>query len=170
MHFTLIALLILAVLAILIGYMVRIGGADQRRVKERLKKRYAEWVEKKRMTIDTVDNFRKRIIAYDRLGNQLLLIDLSKEQEEAHVIDLENIASCRTVKNKHEANGHINGILLECVGKRKNQPVLQFPFYDELEDSLQDMLFLQKRAEFWEHKLNIHISASANTDKAGYIA
>lgn len=158
MHFTLIALLVITLLALIIFFIVWTGNNDQRKIKWRLKENYDTLVERNHMNVDIMEEFRRRIIGLDRVNRMVLFIDLSREKEQIYLFDLSTIRSCHVKKNGKEAGGYRSDIYIECILKGEGKPAIPLPFYEESVDSIQDMLFLSKKAEFWAQKINIFMN------------
>ena len=102
MHFTLIALLVIILLALIVFFIVWTGNNDQRKIKWRLKESYDALVERNRMNVDIMEEFRRRIIGLDRINRMVLFIDLSREKEQVYLFDLSTIRSCHVKKNGKE--------------------------------------------------------------------
>lgn len=155
-------LIVLAVLLVIVLLMA-ISRREQKKIVTKMGKIYNDLIDRNNLTIDSKEDFRKRIIAVDRVNEQLLFVDLSGEEERSFLVDLPEVVLCRLVKNERPEKGHITKILLECALKGKKEAVIQLPFYDELTDSLMDLPYLSKKADYWKQKINIYANFANKT-------
>ncbi|MEO8961212.1 MAG: hypothetical protein ABI325_04980 [Ginsengibacter sp.] len=106
------------------------------------------------LAIDKKQTLNKNMIGIDRLNLKLVFLDKSKKSL-FHLIDLEEIKTCRLIRSKNNSNGHIKEISLHCIFKQKDKPVLVLPFYNAMKDDLFKMMRLSKKAAYWEKSINI---------------
>lgn len=106
------------------------------------------------LAIDKKQTLNKNMIGIDRLNLKLVFLDKSKKSQ-FHLIDMEEIKTCRLISRKNNSNGHIRDISLHCIFKQKDKPVLILPFYNAMKDDLFKMMRLSKKAAYWEKSINI---------------
>jgi hypothetical protein len=128
------------------------------RKKERNKKLFSafnDFVVENKLTIDKKQTLNKNIIGLDRLNSKLIFIDNSKEPQQKHLIDLQEVAACNLKKERNTKNGNISEIYLHCLFKENKQPEVKLPVYNSATDDLYKMMRLSKKATYWEKTINI---------------
>jgi hypothetical protein len=142
----------------IVAFMALVSWIFQYRKKEKNKKllrSFDELVGQHRLLIDKRQTLNKNIIGIDRENLKLLFIDNTKPQAKNHLVALNDLASCRLVKNRNKQNGYISSIALHFTFKQKNKPAIILPVYNELKDDLYKMMRLSKKATYWEKTINL---------------
>ncbi|MHA4811685.1 hypothetical protein ACX0G9_26550 [Flavitalea flava] len=155
-----IAVFIVLVVLLFIVLLIVISRREQNKTRKKMDRLLTDLIDRNNLTIDSKEEFRKRIIAVDRVNEQLLFIDLNGEEERSFLVNLPEVVLCRLIKNERPDKGHINKIFLECTMKGKKETLIQLPFYDEMTDSLQNLPYLSKNADYWKQKINIYANFS----------
>jgi hypothetical protein len=146
----------------ILGFLILFGMAiswfHQKKKKtehKKLLKEFEDFVIKNHLSIDKKQELRQSILGIDRLNQKFVFFDNRSTPASSHVIKLEDISSCRLIKQKNLSNEHINHISLNFTFKQKKIPDINIPFYDALHDDIFKMMRLSKEASYWEKRVNI---------------
>jgi hypothetical protein len=148
-------------LFVIIGVIVLIvviSLVNNYRKKERNKKLFSafnDFVVENKLTIDKKQTLNRNIIGLDRLNSKLIFIDNSKEPQQRHLINLQDLAACSLKKERNIKNGNISEIYLHCLFKENKHPDVKLPVYNSATDDLYKMMRLSKKASYWEKTINI---------------
>lgn len=146
------------ILAFLILFGIIISWFNQKKKKaeyKKLLKEFENFVIKNHLSIDKKQELHQSMIGIDRLNLKLVFLDKRTDPALFHVANLEDISTCRLIKQKNLSNGHIGLISLNFTFKQKNIPDINIPFYDALHDGIFKMMRLSKEASYWEKRVNI---------------
>lgn len=146
------------IIAALILFMVLVPWISGYKKKERNKKLlqvFNDLVIKNNLIIDKKQTLNKNMIGIDRLNMKLVFIENTKSTHQSHLIDLTELSKCRLIKQKNEWKGYISNISLRCIFKKKNQPDVILPVYDEHSDRHYKMMRLSKKASYWQKTITL---------------
>lgn len=152
---TYIAVFIVAFL-FLIG--ITISWFNQKKKKterKKLLKEFENFAIKNHLSIDKKQELHQSIIGIDRLNLKFVFFDNCSTPASFYVMKLEDISTCRLIKQKNLSNGYINHISLNFTFKQKKSPDINIPFYDALYDDIFKIMRLSKEASYWEKRVNI---------------
>ena len=142
----------LVLFVILVSWISRYKRKERKR---KLLQEFDEFAFKNHLTIDKKQTLNKNMIGLDRLNMKLVFIDNTEMPQKIHLVNLNDLADCRLIKQTHKGNEHISKISLQCIFKQKNRPELILPVYNELNDNLYEMMRLSKKASYWEKTINL---------------
>ena len=147
-----------SILVFLILFGIVISWFNQKKKKTEHKKllqEFENFVIKNHLSVDKKQELHQSMIGIDRLNLKLVFFDNRSTPASFQVIKLEDISTCRLIKQQNSSNGHINHISLNFTFKQKKMPDINIPFYDALHDDIFKMMRLSKEASYWEKRVNI---------------
>ncbi len=89
------------------------------------------------------------MIGIDRLNLKLVFLINGASKMQFHLVDMENIVSCKLSKDRHKVKGHLSKISLQCEFE-KGIPGIHFVFFDEKIDDAFRMISSFKKASYWK--------------------
>jgi hypothetical protein len=140
----------------LFGFILSLRNkAKRKKEKKNLWNEFDDFAIKNKLAIDKKQTLHKNVIGLDRLNHKLIFLDKSGGVSNYHIINLTDLSSCRLIKRKNKANGHISNIFLQCVFKEKDIADVLLPFYNEMNDDLYKLMRLSRKAYYWQKSINI---------------
>jgi hypothetical protein len=149
--------MIFVVISLIAGLLLLIyflSRAQLRNSRKKLFEIFANVAAEHKLTFNTKQIFKNRLIAIDRFNLFLLFVDRNSGNDSIHLIDLRQMVFCHIVKQRDQAGKHLSRILIECI--LKSQETFHLTFFDERFDKADAQLALAKNAERWRKKIRMH--------------
>ena len=118
-------------------------------------KQFDDYVAAHNLTIETMQTLNKNIIGLDRESMKIIFLEKKNRIKQVMVIDLEEVLSCKTIKERKTDNSHIKSISLEITYRNPEREGVILPFYHENNDKFYKMMRLAKKAYYWEKRINL---------------
>ncbi|MEO8719928.1 MAG: hypothetical protein ABI297_08715 [Ginsengibacter sp.] len=156
MNSTIYIAIFILVFLILFGFSISwFNHHKKKKDHKMLSEKFDDFVIKNQLAIDKKQEVHQGMIGIDRLNLKLVFLDNRSIPALFHVTNLEDIATCRLIKQKNAINGHISKISLQYILKNKKEADINIVFYDALHDDIFKMMRLSKEASFWEKRIHI---------------
>lgn len=128
---------------------------QNKKIRSRTMKQFDDYVTDHNLAIETKQTLNKNIIGLDRENMKIIFLDRKNRTNPVMTIDLDEILSCETIKERKTDNSHIKSISLEIIYRNPGKDRIVLPFYHENNDKFYKMMRLAKKAYHWEKRINL---------------
>ncbi len=151
-------------IVIMMGIIILIAFAfiykskiDKKKKRNRIQDKISETAGQHTLAWTHTDIWDHRGIAWSSTSRKLFFIDMAKDKEESHLIDMNTIHTCNLVESGHSGTVHktihTTSVELQLVPKDKG-PVITVPFYKEEVDGIYEKMPLTRKARDWKDILS----------------